>query len=61
MFDFNTQVQAIETAEAIMAQLLQSNHFKKAQKDEKQKNTNIISLLLKFEQMPTSNKTILAN
>ncbi|CAC9437403.1 Rubredoxin [uncultured Gammaproteobacteria bacterium] len=41
MFDFNTQVQAIETAEAIMAQLLQSNHFKKAQKDEKQKQQKI--------------------
>ena len=35
MSDFQTQEQAIETAEAIMAQLLQTEKFNKQKKDEK--------------------------
>ncbi len=41
MFDFSTQAQAVETAEAIMAQLLHSDDFKKAQKEEQQKQQSI--------------------
>ncbi len=35
MFEFKTQTQAVETATAVMGQLLQNDEFKKAEKDKK--------------------------
>ncbi len=48
MSDFQTQAQAIETAEAIMAQLLQTKEFKQQQKDadkkqEEKKNQQVLN------------------
>jgi hypothetical protein len=35
MFEFKTQTQAVETATAVMGQLLQNDEFKKAEKDKR--------------------------
>ena len=35
MFEFKTQTQSVETATAVMGQLLQNDEFKKAEKDKK--------------------------